>query len=271
MGLGALIGGSTGILLAFILSLIMNGVMYFYSEKIVLSMYKAQPLDERTHGNIYAIVRELSSSMNIPMPKLWIVNDPIANAFATGRNPQNASVVVFSGILNLLDDRELRGVLAHELSHVQNRDVLVATIAATMATAIGYVGDMMQRSAIWGSMSGNQDERRSNPIVLLALGIIMPFAAMLMQLAVSRSREYGADETGAHACHDPMALASALEKLQTKAEQRHVDPRAATHLATASLFIVNPFSGKAISNLFSTHPPLEERIKRLRQMHEKMF
>jgi heat shock protein HtpX len=202
--------------------------------------------------------------MRLPMPKLWIVHTPVANAFATGRNPRNSSIAVTSGILAILEPDELRGVLAHEMSHIQNRDILVGTLAATMATAIGYLANMAQHSLMWGN-----DSRRkgSNIFGLLFAAVLMPLAATILQLSVSRSREYLADETGAHACRDPLALASALKKLHNNVRHAHFDKEDSVQASTASLFIVHPFLAKGMLNLFSTHPPLEKRIERLQTLH----
>lgn len=268
--LGNLFGGAAGLHFALILALIMNGIAYFFSDKIVLRMYGAQRLDENEYAWIYEIIQELRTKMNLPMPKLWLVHSPMANAFATGRNPDHASIAVTTGILRLLDRDELRGVLAHELSHVKNRDILVSTIAATLATAIGYLASMIQHLAFWDSIS---DRKRSNgnPLIMLFVSILMPIAAMLIQLAISRSREYLADETGAECCHDPLALASALEKLQNHIPEAHLHNDDAQRASTAPLFIVHPFTSNSWTSLFSTHPPMHKRIARLRQMYEKMF
>jgi heat shock protein HtpX len=267
--LGSAIGGSTGLHIAFIMALLMNICAYFYSDKLVLHMYQAQPLDKNNFGWVYSMVQELATSMNIPMPKLWLIDSPIANAFATGRNPSHASVAVTTGIIQILDQHELRGVLAHELSHVKNRDILISTIAATIATAIGYLANMAQYAAILGS--SNDRDKRMNPLVAILFAIFMPIAAMVLQMAISRSREYMADESGAHYSQDPLALASALEKLHTYTQYQHFDNRTdSAKVSTSSLFIVNPFSAQGLVTLFSTHPPMAERIKRLRQMHKKM-
>lgn len=266
--IGMLIDGTTGLTIALILAIIFNGVAYFYSDRLVLRMYKAQPLDKNRYAYVYKIMQELCDAMQLPMPKLWIIQAPMANAFATGRNPQNASVAVTSGILELLDKDELRGVLAHELAHVQNRDILISTIAAMMATAIGYLASMARYSLMFRSSSNNK--RNNNVFVMLIVGILAPIAATIMQLAVSRSREYGADETGAYACHDPLALAAALEKLHDQTRQTTTQAQQAGYANIASLFIVNPLNAQTISTLFSTHPPLEKRIARLHQIHQKM-
>jgi heat shock protein HtpX len=267
---GSALGGSTGLTIAFIFALLMNVFAYFYSDKIVLSMYNAKPMSTHEYGWIHDIVKELAQKMAIPMPKLWIIDTPMANAFATGRNPQHASVVVTTGILRIINAQELRGVLAHELSHVKNYDILISTIAATIATAISYLGNMARYAVVFGRYDGR--EKRSNPLAALLAIIFLPIAATLMQLAVSRSREYLADESGAHYSRDPLALASALEKLHLQAHNIHMDTnRDANKASTATLFIVNPFSAQGLINLFSTHPPMAERIKRLRQIHQNMF
>jgi len=270
VALGNLFAGTQGVVIALILAALINGIMYFFSDKIVLRMYGAKKLDPLTYDWIYQIVEELSGAMKIPMPKLWLVETRMANAFATGRNPAHGSVAVTTGILQILDRDELRGVLAHELSHIKNRDVLVSTIAATMATAIGQLGNMMQRMALWGSVSSDR-KQRGNPVLMMLVGMVVPLAATLIQLAVSRSREFLADETGAHSCHDPLALASALEKLHSSIPHAHPKEQDPAHAAMASLCIVNPFSGSSVLSWFSTHPPVAQRIARLHDMHRKMF
>jgi heat shock protein HtpX len=264
--MGHWVGGSNGLLFAFIFSMLMNFLAYFFSDKMVLAMYGAKPLDREQFGYIYDMIEELCNNANIPIPKLWYISTPMANAFATGRNPKHASVAVTQGILDVLEPHELRGVLAHELSHVKNRDILVGTIAATIATAIGYLANMLQWAFIFGGMGGRDKDNRAGGFGALLVAIIMPIAASLIQLAISRSREYLADESGATISHDPLALASALEKLHMSTQKQHIEPESHAHTATASLFIVYPFSGKGIVNLFSTHPPMEKRIERLRKM-----
>lgn len=264
--LGFWLGGYEGVYFAFIFSLLMNFLVYFYSDKIVLKMYRAKPLDSEQYDFVYDTVSELASEMKIPMPKLWYLPTPMANAFATGRNPQHASVAVTQGILDILDASELRGVLAHELSHVKNRDILIGTIAATIATAIGYLAHMIRWSVILGGRGGDRDRNGGGILGALLVAIIMPIAATLIQLAISRSREYLADETGANASHDPLALATALEKLHNNAKIQNLKPESTAHTSTASLFIVYPFSGKGWLTWFSTHPPMEKRIERLRKM-----
>ncbi len=269
--LGNIFGGEQSIILALVLAIAMNGIAYFYSDKIVLRMYGAQPLDRTKYEWIYEIVEELTHTMHLPMPKLWIINTPMANAFATGRNPQHASVAVTTGILNLLDKDELRGVLAHELGHVLNRDILVSSIAATLAATIGYLANWLYWSAIFG---GNRDRRNgsTSPIVMMLISFLVPIAASLIQLAISRSREFLADETGAKCCHDPLALASALKKLHQHMPYAHLDQKNASQASTAHLFIANPFTNDGfLISLFSTHPPMKQRIERLEKMHGKLF
>lgn len=271
--LGGLFGGQAGLQIALMIALVINVVAYFFSDKLVLALYGAQTLDEHRYSSIYATVAELTHTMNIPMPKLWLIDSPMANAFATGRNPRHASVAVTAGIISRLDEGELRGVLAHELAHIKNRDILISTIAATIAAAIGYLAHMMQHLAFFGALSGQGERRRGgNPIAMILISILMPIAAALIQLAISRSREYLADETGARYSRDPLALASALEKLHTAAEHTPQNTSDARTASTASLFIVHPFSGgDGWLALFSTHPPVDRRIARLRSMYQKSF
>lgn len=267
--IGGLIGGTKGVTIAFVMALIMNFVSYFFSDKIVLSLYKAKPLDKNQYPGIYSMVNELTQEMGLPMPKLWIIDTPMANAFATGRNPKNASVAVTTGILNILDPRELRGVLAHELGHVQNRDILITTIAATLATAIGYLASMLRFSAL--VQTNDEKRKRSNPFFLFFVALLLPLAASLIQLALSRSREYLADETGADTSNDPLALASALEKLEKHIPIAHLSSDDVAHASTAPLFIVHPFLNKGfLMSLFMTHPPTQQRIEHLRQLYKKM-
>ena len=270
MMIGALLGGAKGIVLFFIISLIMNAISYFFSDKIVLRMYNAKPLDQQKYGWIYDTVRELTAKDGMPMPSMWFIDTPMANAFATGRSPSHASVAVTSGILDILDQNELRGVLAHEISHVKNRDILISSIAATLATAIGFIANMMQHMAFWGSVSSSEQRRGPNPLVLLVIAILMPIAASLIQLAISRAREYQADESGAEISHDPLALASALQKLESRARQVHFADNDTAHATTAHLFIIKPFTGAGLSALFATHPPTQQRIARLRALYESM-
>jgi heat shock protein HtpX len=266
MLIGAYAGGTKGLTLALIMGFLMNLISYFWGDKLVLAMYRAQPLDKVKFSKIYDMVEELAHNAGIPMPKLWYLPTPMANAFATGRNPNHASVAVTQGILDILEEHELRGVIAHELGHIKNRDILIATVAATIATAIGYLANMIQWAVIFGGFGGRDNENRSGGWGALIVALIMPIAAMLIQLAISRSREYLADESGANFAHDPLALASALEKLNDSSKIQHARPENPAQTATASMFIVYPFSGSGWINLFSTHPPMEKRIERLRKL-----
>ncbi|HWM77561.1 MAG TPA: zinc metalloprotease HtpX [Methylomirabilota bacterium] len=261
--LGGALGGQQGMMIAFILALAMNFVSYWFSDKIVLAAYGAQPIDEAAAPRLYAIVHRLATRAGIPMPRVYLIPSETPNAFATGRNPQHAVVAVTEGIMRILDEEELEGVLAHELSHVKNRDVLISTVAATLAGAITYLAHMAQWAAMFGGRSRDDDEGGSNPIAMILLAVLAPIAALLVQMAVSRSREFQADATGARVAGRPWGLAKALEKLQMANQAM---PMANATPATAHLFIVNPLSGQTLMRLFSTHPPLEERIARLRAM-----
>jgi heat shock protein HtpX len=261
--IGGAIGGQQGMAIAFVIALGMNFVSYWFSDKMVLAAYGAQPIDEAAAPRLYAIVHRLATRAGIPMPRVYLIPSETPNAFATGRNPQHAVVAVTEGIMRILDEDELEGVLAHELSHVKNRDVLISTIAATLAGAITYLAHMAQWSAMFGGRSRDDEEGGSNPIAMILLAILAPIAAMLVQMAVSRSREFQADATGAQVAGRSWGLAKALEKLQMANQAM---PMADATPATAHLFIVNPLSGQTLMRLFSTHPPLEERIARLRAM-----
>ena len=262
---GGAIGGQQGMTIAFILAFVMNVGSYWFSDKIVLSMYGAQPVDEAQAPGLYRIIRELAAEAKIPVPPIYLIRDDSPNAFATGRNPQHAAVAVTEGILRIMSEDELRGVLAHELSHVKNRDTLIMTIAATLAGAITYMAQMAQWAAIFGGGRRSDEEGGGGGggvIGMLLMAILAPFAAMLVQMAISRSREYEADASGARLCLSTSGLAHALEKLDAASRQ---EPLNATP-ATAHLFIVNPLTGGGFATLFSTHPPVEERIARLRAM-----
>jgi heat shock protein HtpX len=261
--IGGAIGGQQGMVIAFVIALAMNFLSYWFSDKMVLAVYGAQPIDEAAAPRLYAIVRRLATRAGIPMPRVYLMPSETPNAFATGRNPQHAVVAVTEGIMRILDEEELEGVLAHELSHVKNRDVLISTIAATLAGAITYLAHMAQWAAMFGGRSRDDEEGGSNPIAMILLAILAPIAALLVQMAVSRSREFQADATGAQVAGRSWGLAKALEKLQMANQAM---PMADATPATAHLFIVNPLSGQTLMRLFSTHPPLEERIARLRAM-----
>lgn len=257
--IGQAIGGSQGLVIALIFAMTVNVISYWFSDRIALAAYRARPLPRESAPEVHAIVERLARKAELPVPPLYLVDSPVPNAFATGRNPSHAAVAVTTGILQRLDARELEGVLAHELSHVRNRDTLVSTVAATLAGLITGVAAMLRWTAILG---GGRDRDSASGLQLLALAIVAPIAAMLLQFAVSRSREYGADESGARLCGDPAALADALGRLES-ANRAHPDDR---HPATASLWVVNPLSGRGFTRLMSTHPPTEERIARLLAM-----
>jgi heat shock protein HtpX len=255
MAIGRYFGGQNGMLLALVIAGVMNFVSYFFSDKIALATYRAQPVTREQLPRVYAIVERLSQKMGIPMPKLFVIPTDSPNAFATGRNPNHASVAVTAGILNLLTDEELEGVLAHELGHVNNRDILISSIAATIAGAITYLA----RFGFFFGGGGNSEDRRGGGIGALLMLILAPIAAMMIQMAVSRSREYHADETGAKVTGNPYALASALSKLDAYSRRT---PMLASP-STAHLFIIQPLLGMNFGNLFSTHPPIAKRIERL--------
>lgn len=262
--LGGALGGKTGIVIAFGLALIMNVGSYWYSDKIVLRMYQARELSESEAPMIYSMVRELAANAQIPMPRIAVVPEEAPNAFATGRNPENSVVAVTEGILRLLSPEELKGVLAHEIAHIANRDILIQTVAGVMASTIVSIANFMQFAAIFGS--SNDEEGGTNPIAAFLLAILAPIAASIIQMAISRSREYLADETGARICGQPLALAGALHKLGVASGQI---PMQNGNPSTEQMFIVSPlfgFGGGSMANLFSTHPPLEERIARLQEM-----
>ena len=262
--IGAFFGGKTGLLIGLLFALGMNFVSYWWSAKIVLWMYKAKEADTKEYAHLYTIVKEIAHTAGLPMPKVYIVETPQSNAFATGRNPEHAVVAVTTGILQLLTKEELRGVLAHEMGHIKNRDILISTIAATIAGVISYVAMIARWGAIFGGL-GKDGERGNGLLELIVLGIIAPLMAMIIQLAISRSREYLADETGAKLVKDPHALASALEKIE-KNVAHHPFQAVGSTQATAHLFIANPFKGGVWLSMFSTHPKTAERCRRLREM-----
>lgn len=250
--------------MALIFAGIMNFISYYFSDRIVLMMYRAQEVGPGDAPRLYRSVERLAMRAGLPMPKVYIIEDDSPNAFATGRNPEHAAVAATTGILNLLDDRELEGVIGHELAHVRHRDILIGSIAATIAGAITWLASMAQWGAIFGGFGGRDDEERGgNVIGLLLMAILAPIAAVLIQMAISRSREYAADRGGAEISGNPLSLANALGKLHAMADRI---PMEAATPATAHMFIVNPLSGRSFAGLFSTHPPVEERIARLETM-----
>jgi len=256
---GQILGGRQGMLIALVLAAVMNFVSYWYSDKIVLRMYNAKEINAASSPELFGIVRNLVQRAGLPMPKVYIIPNSSPNAFATGRNPEHAVVVVTEGLMRIMDREEITGVLAHELAHVKNRDILIGSIAATMAGAVMMLASMARWAAIFGI--GRDDEEGGGGIIgLIAMSIIAPMAAMLIQMAVSRSREYLADATGAGFVGSPSGLARALEKLGSYNRGVPLD----ANPATAHMFIVNPLSGKRLQSLFSTHPPIEERVARLR-------
>jgi heat shock protein HtpX len=259
MLVGNLFGGQTGMMIAFFISLAMNFGSYWFSDKIVLKMYGASPVTSAEYPQLYSSVERLANKAGLPMPKVYIMNNPTPNAFATGRNPEHGAVAVTTGIMNLLNKDELEGVIAHELAHIKNRDILIGTIAATLAGTITYLAHF---AGFFGGRSSDDDEGTS-PFVAILMMILAPIAAMLIQMAISRSREYMADEEGASISGQPLALASALNKLQF-GNQRI--PMQNAGESSAHMFIVNPLTGKSFTKLFSTHPPIEERVDRLKEI-----
>ena len=260
MIIGGLLGGSHGVAIAFVFAAVMNFFSYWFSDKIVLRAYGAKELDAQSAPELYSIVNELAHSASIPTPRLYLIDSDTPNAFATGRNPHHAAVAVTRGIMRICNREELKGVIGHELSHVINRDILTSSIAATLGGAIMMIGTMIRWGAIFGL--GNRDDEEGGIAGLLIAGILAPIAATLIQLAISRTREYQADASGARLTHNPLYLASALRKLEAANERLPLDASP----ATAHMFIVNPLSAGGIARLFSTHPPIEERIHRLEQM-----
>jgi heat shock protein HtpX len=262
--IGALLGGRSGMTIALFIALAMNFFAYWFSDKIVLRMYGAREVSEAEAPELYSIVRTLSQKAGLPMPKVYIIDADQPNAFATGRNPRHGAVAVTTGIMRLLDRNELAGVISHELAHIKNRDILVSTIAATIAGAISYLAQMAHWAMIFGGR--RDDDEGGNPIAALVMMIVAPIAAMLVQLAISRTREYGADAGGARIVGNPLYLANALKKLHYASQRIPLE----ANPATSHMFIVNPLSGGGFAKLFSTHPPIEERIARLEAMARGM-
>jgi heat shock protein HtpX len=269
--IGQMVGGPNGAVLALLFAGAMNFFSYWFSDKIVLKMYGAQQISANDDPELYGLVQELAARGGLPMPKVYIIPEDTPNAFATGRNPEHAAVAVTQGIRRILTKRELAGVLGHELTHVKNRDILISSIAATLAGAITYLAHMAQWGMIFGGGRSRDDEGGGSGIFgLLFMMIVAPIAAMLIQMAVSRSREYMADAGGAKISGDPLALADALRKLEMGAQNIPLQVSDATANSTAHMFIVNPLSGGGLANLFSTHPAMEERIARLEAMAKDM-
>jgi len=259
--IGGLLGGKSGMTFALIMAFGINFITYWFSDKIVLRMYKAQPVNESEAPELYNMVRRLSQKAQLPMPKVYIMEQDQPNAFATGRNPEHGVVAVTTGIMRMLSREELEGVIAHELAHIKHRDILVSTVAAAIAGAISYLAQMAQWAMIFGGGRSDEDEGGS-PIASLVMMIVGPIAAMLVQMAISRSREYGADAGGARIAGNPLHLSSALKKLDMASKRIPMD----ANPATSHMFIVSPLTGGGILKLFSTHPPMEERIARLESM-----
>lgn len=261
---GAALGGSGGMMIALLIAAAMNVYAYWFSDQAVLKMYGAQEIttDNMQFRNYYNMVKELAQNAQLPMPKVYIMDEPQPNAFATGRNPEHAAVAATTGIMQILTERELRGVMAHELSHVKHRDTLISTISATLAGAISSIGTF---GMLFGGGHNSNGERNVNPIVAMLIMILAPMAAMLIQMAISRAREFDADKAGAEICRDPKALASALEKIHNYAHQI-TNETAEAHPETGQMMIINPLSGGGLRGLFSTHPETEERVARLMAM-----
>jgi heat shock protein HtpX len=268
--IGDMLGGRQGAIIALVLAGGMNFFSYWFSDKIVIKMYGGQEVTAQDDPELYGLVQDLAQRAGLPMPRVYVLPQDTPNAFATGRNAEHAAVAVTDGIRRILNKRELTGVLGHELTHVKNRDILVSTIAATLAGAISYLAQMAQWAMIFGGNRDRDEEGGGNIFGLIVMMIVAPIAAMLIQMAVSRSREYGADEGGAKVTGDPLALASALRKLEMGAQNIPLEANNATANATAHMFIVNPLTGRGLASLFSTHPPMEERIARLEAMAGKM-
>ena len=265
--IGRAFGGQNGMAIALAIAVVTNFIAYFFSDKIALATYRAQPVTREQLPRVYQVVERLTQKTGLPMPRIYVIPSDSPNAFATGRNPKHAAVAVTQGILNLLNDEELEGVLAHELGHVGNRDILTSSIAATLAGAITMLASMGRWAMIFGGMGGRDDRDRGGGLAALFMLIVAPIAATLIQLAVSRSREYQADATGAHYTGNPYALASALKKLD--AYSRRVPMLASP--SSAHLFIVQPLLGVSLGNLFSTHPPIAKRIERLTGQPAEFF
>jgi heat shock protein HtpX len=265
MWLGYLFGGTGGMAVAFVFAAIMNFVTYWYSDKIVLRMYSAKEVTEADHPRLIRIVKRVTMQAMMPMPKVYIVPSRAPNAFATGRDANNAAVAATEGIIELLNDDELEGVIGHEIAHIRNKDMLIGTVAATFAGAIGLMATIARFSAIFGGMGGRDDNKNGGVIGLVVMAIVAPLVAVLIQTAISRQREFGADAEGGRITNKYLGLASALEKLERSPVKMNLDDRP----ATANLMIVNPLSGRGFTNLFSTHPPVAERVARLKELSQQ--
>jgi len=264
MGVGYMFGGQQGMILAFLLACVMNFLTYWYSDKMVLRMYRAREITEADHPRYYRVVKRVATKAMMPMPKVFIVPSKAPNAFATGRNPEHAAVAATEGLLGILDEAELEGVIGHEIAHIMNRDMLIGTIAATFAGAIGILASIARWGAIFGGYGRNENNRGG--VALLVTAIVAPLVALVIQTAISRQREFKADTRSGLITGKPLALASALDKLHRSPIRLNLDQRP----ATANLMIANPLSGKGLSSLFSTHPPAAKRIERLKKLAEEL-
>jgi heat shock protein HtpX len=262
---GDMVGGPSGLTIALVFAIVMNFGAYWFSDKLVLRMYRAREVKDSEEPELHKIVREVAHLGNVPMPKVYVMNAPHANAFATGRNPKHAAVAVTTGIMDLLSKDELKGVIAHEISHIKNRDTLIQAVAATIAGVISYVAFMARWAALFGGFGG-RDRDGGSGMELLVLAILTPLLAMIIQMAISRGREFLADESAAKLIHSGFGLADALEKLEGATKRVSLRPNSRTE-TTAHLFITNPFRGQGLFKLFSTHPPIKERVKKLRSMN----
>lgn len=265
VGVGSMLGGKNGATIALFMAAVMNMGAYWFSDKIVLAMYRAKEVTDREAPELHSVVRELAMRAHLPMPKVYIMDNPTPNAFATGRNPEHSAVAVTTGIMGLLSREELGGVIGHELSHIKNRDILISTIAATVAGAISYLAHIAQWGMMFGGRRDGEDRNPVGSVLAIVMMILAPIAAMLIQMAISRSREYKADEGGAAVSGNPLALAGALRKLQAGVKRLPME----ANPATAHMFIVSPLTGGGLLALFSTHPRIEERIARLEAMSRR--
>jgi len=265
--IGGMIGGTQGMVIAFALAVVMNFIAYWFSDKMVLSMYRAKEIKEADNPRLFRIARMVATKASMPMPRVYIIPTKGPNAFATGRNPEHAAVAATEGVLELLNDDELEGVIGHEMAHIQNYDMLIGTVAATIAGAIGILSSMARWGAIFGGFGGRDNDRGGNGLSLLVAAIVAPLVAMILQMAISRQREFKADAEGGRITGKYIGLASALEKIHRSPVQLNLDDRP----ATANLMIANPLSGKGFTKLFSTHPPVEQRIAKLKELAQSPY